>query len=177
MAGTQYATTLHLLILLAGEQEEAHTSASLAARLGTNPVVLRRAMADLARAGFVETRRGAGGGVSLAVDPEEITLGKVVDVIEADMTFDVHQLPSTDELPADAPRDFLNDATLSAIEAQRRELHAASIVELDRITLADLTRAATLRADLSRLVAEGKSDEEIRSGYRIENGRLVPVDS
>jgi Rrf2 family protein len=171
MASTQYATTLHLLILLAAEPDESHTSVSLAQRLDTNPVVIRRLVASLARAGMVQTRRGAGGGVSLAGDPAALTLGQVADVIEADMTFEVHSLPT----PSDT--DFLNDAALSAVEAQRRELHTASIVELDRISLKDITQAATLRADLVRLVAEGKTNEEIRNGYRIENGRLVPMDA
>lgn len=170
MAGTQYSNTLHFLILLAAEPESAHTSTSLAKRLDTNPVVLRRMIADLSRAGLVETRRGAGGGVALAEDPASITLGQIADVIEVDMTFDVH------DLPAGGDPDFLNDAALTAIESQRRELHTASIVELDRISLQDITQAATLRADLARLVSEGLSDQEIRSGYRIENGRLVPVD-
>ncbi len=171
MPSTQYASTLHILVLLAAESDDTHTSVSLAARMDTNPVVIRRLIADLAKAGFVETRRGAGGGVSLAMAPETITLGQVVDVIEADMTFDVHHVTEKSD------KDFLSDAALSAIEAQRRELHAASIVELDRITLEDLMQASTLRADLARLVADGLSDDEIRSGYRIENGRLVRRDS
>lgn len=171
MASTQYASTLHVLILLAAESESVHTSVSLAARMDTNPVVLRRIIADLSKAGIVSTRRGAGGGVSLANDPEDITLGQVADVIEADMTFDVHHVPDQQG------GDFLTDAALTAIEAQRRELHTASIVELDRITLRDITNAATLRADLASLVADGLSDDEIRNGYRIEDGRLVPKDA
>lgn len=171
MASTQYATTLHILILLAAESDETHTSTSLAARMDTNPVVLRRMISDLAQAGIVETRRGAGGGVSLAMDPADITLGQVADVIESDMTFEVHHVPDGPEA------DLMTDAALAAIEAQRRELHTASIVELDRITLEDIMQATTLRADLARLVAEGLSDEEIRTGYRIEDGHLVPIDS
>jgi Rrf2 family protein len=171
MASTQYATTLHVLILLAAEHDETHTSTSLAARMDTNPVVLRRMISDLSHAGIVSTRRGAGGGVSLAMDPADITLGQVADVIEADMTYEVHHVPDGPET------DFMTDAALSAIEAQRRELHTASIVELDRITLEDIMQASTLRADLARLLAEGLSDDEIRTGYRIENGRLVPRES
>lgn len=171
MASTQYASTLHLLILLAAEPDVAHTSVSLADRLDTNPVVVRRLVAALAKAGIVETRRGSGGGVRLAEDPATLTLGQVADVIEADMTFEVHDLPRNPDA------DFLNDAALAAVEAQRRELHAASIVELDRISLQDITQAATLRADLARLVAEGKTNEEIRNGYRIQDGRLIPIDA
>ena len=171
MASTQYASSLHLLILLAAEPDEPHTSVSLADRLDTNPVVIRRLVASLARAGIVDTRRGAGGGVSLAADPATLTLGQVADVIEADMTFEVHDLPN------DTDADFLNDAALSVVEAKRRELHTASIVELDRVSLKDITHAATLRADLARLVAEGKTNEEIRNGYRIDNGRLIHIDA
>ncbi|MGA0254560.1 MAG: Rrf2 family transcriptional regulator [Rhodothermales bacterium] len=171
MASTRYATTLHILILLAAETQQEHTSRSLATRLGTNPVVLRRIISHLAQAGLVHTRRGAGGGVSLATDPDEITLGQVIDLAEADMTFDTHSLPEWPE------PDVMAEAALAAIKAQRRELHNALITEMDRVTLQDVMHAATLRADLARLMAQGRSEEEIRSGYRIERGRLVPLPS
>ena len=171
MPSTRYASTLHVLILLAAESDVVHTSTSLAARMDTNPVVLRRIIADLSKAGIVSTRRGAGGGVSLASDPEEITLGQVADVIEANMTFNVHQVRDRSD------SDFLADAALVAIEAQRRDTHTASIVELNRTTLREITNASTLRADLARLVADGLSDDEIRNGFRIEDGRLVPINA
>jgi DNA-binding IscR family transcriptional regulator len=109
--------------------------------------------------------------VSLATDPDKITLGQVIDLAEADMTFDTHSLPQWPE------PDVMAEAALAAIKAQRRELHNALITEMDRVTLQDVMHAATLRADLARLMAQGRSEEEIRSGYRIERGRLVPLPS
>ena len=188
MSDTRYSTALHILVLLSAERDEHHTSTSIAEQLGTNPVVVRRLMADLSRSGLVETRRGAGGGVSLKMDPSEISLGELADAIEADLTFDAHKLPDEIADPADVPmngadlalgpqddgKDHLPDAILRTIEAQRRELHTAAIIQMDRMTLKDLTQAATLRADLATLVARGLSDADIRSGYHIESGRLVP---
>ena len=43
---------------------------------------LQKATQALARAGFVETRRGKGGGTRLARDPEDITVGEVVRALE-----------------------------------------------------------------------------------------------
>lgn len=188
MSDTRYSTALHILVLLSAERDQHHTSTSIAEQLGTNPVVIRRLVADLARNELVETRRGAGGGVSLKMNASDITLGELADVIEADLTFDAHSLPDDVADPADVPingsemglsplesgKDHLPDAILGAIEAQRRELHTAAIIEMDRMTLEDLTQAATLRADLATLVAKGLSDAEIRSGYHIVKGRLVP---
>lgn len=52
------------------------TSFWLAERLHTNPVVIRRISGQLARAGLLRVRRGAGGAV-LARQPESITLEDV----------------------------------------------------------------------------------------------------
>jgi len=168
MSSTRYSNALHILVSLAADESVQMSSATFARQLGTNPVVIRRLVADLAKAGLVKTRRGQGGGIWLSTVPADTTLGQIADVIEADMTFEAHDLP-------DEPGDnLLPSAILTAVEAQRRELHTASIIQLDHITLEDLTHAATLRVDLANLVEQGMSDKEIREGYRIENGRLIP---
>ncbi|RJS15851.1 transcriptional regulator [Corallococcus sp. H22C18031201] len=67
----------HVLGMLAlHEREDAITvtSEAMAESIQTNPVVVRRLLGDLSRAGLVETKRGAGGGVRLARAPESITL-------------------------------------------------------------------------------------------------------
>lgn len=75
MNNSRLALATHLLTLLAIEaREEPTTSEYLAESAGTNPVVVRRLLGDLRKAGLVVAQPGAGGGVSLARPPQEITL-------------------------------------------------------------------------------------------------------
>ena len=54
------------------------SSACLAASVPTNPVVVRRVTAMLARSGLIGTRTGAGGGAWLTRQPDTITLDVVL---------------------------------------------------------------------------------------------------
>ena len=56
------------------------SSELLALSVNTNPVVVRRLLVDLKKAGLVISRQGRSGGVSLARAPESITL---LDILEA----------------------------------------------------------------------------------------------
>ncbi|QSQ14769.1 Rrf2 family transcriptional regulator [Myxococcus landrumensis] len=58
------------------------TSEAMARSIQTNPVVVRRLLGDLARAGLVETKRGARGGVTLAKRCDEITLRDIYEAVE-----------------------------------------------------------------------------------------------
>lgn len=60
---------------------EAAASAVLAASVPTNPVVVRRVTAMLARAGLIATRPGAAGGAWLLRRPEEIGLDEVLKAV------------------------------------------------------------------------------------------------
>ncbi|OGN41972.1 MAG: Rrf2 family transcriptional regulator [Caulobacterales bacterium RIFCSPHIGHO2_01_FULL_70_19] len=60
---------------------DAAASAVLAASVPTNPVVVRRVTAMLARAGLIATRPGASGGAWLLRRPEQITLDQVLKAV------------------------------------------------------------------------------------------------
>lgn len=61
--------------------QDAVSSAALAASMPTNPVVVRRVTAMLARAGLIDTRAGAGGGAWLLKAPEDIGLDTVLRAV------------------------------------------------------------------------------------------------
>ena len=61
---------------------DAVSSAALAASMPTNPVVVRRVTAMLARAGLIDTRAGAGGGAWLLKAPEDIRLDAVLKAVD-----------------------------------------------------------------------------------------------
>ncbi|SPU41962.1 Rrf2 family transcriptional regulator [Brevundimonas diminuta] len=60
---------------------EAEPSAVLAASVPTNPVVIRRVTALLAKAGLIATRPGASGGSWLLRRPEDICLDEVLRAV------------------------------------------------------------------------------------------------
>ncbi len=73
---------LRILMRLAGAPEKMFTTGELATELDISRNHLAKVVQDLARAGYIETRRGAGGGFRLAMPAGSITLGRVVRFLE-----------------------------------------------------------------------------------------------
>ena len=81
---SQLPIALHIMGFLAFSRGDALTSEVLAATYGTSPVVLRRVLAKLKRAGLVQSRRGVGGGSILARPADAVTLREVYEAITDD---------------------------------------------------------------------------------------------
>jgi len=83
----RFTMALHALGMMAWSEARAPgeplRSEDLARSINTNPVVVRRVLADLRRAGLVSTRRGVGGGVALARPEARITLRMVWEALAA----------------------------------------------------------------------------------------------
>lgn len=77
---TEYG--LRMLMRLASAPDRAFSTADLAEEFELSRNHLIKIMQKLGRAGLVQTRRGGGGGATLAHAPEEIRLGDVVRVLE-----------------------------------------------------------------------------------------------
>ncbi len=73
---------LRILMRLASTPDERFSTADLAAQFEVSQHHLTKVVQDLARGGFVVTQRGAGGGVSLAQNADQIGLGSVVRYLE-----------------------------------------------------------------------------------------------
>jgi DNA-binding IscR family transcriptional regulator len=89
---TRFSMAVHILSLIAVNSNEL-TGDFIAGSVNTNPVVIRRIMGMLKKAGLVEVRPGVGGAFLLKA-PEEITLLDVyraVNVIEDNLLFRVHE--------------------------------------------------------------------------------------
>ncbi|MGY6533463.1 RrF2 family transcriptional regulator [Glycocaulis sp.] len=74
---------LRALMRLAGEPERLFTTEEIAAEYAISRHHLVKVVRDLAAAGFIETRRGTGGGFRLARPAHEISLGEVVRALES----------------------------------------------------------------------------------------------
>ena len=121
---------------------QAVSSSALAASMPTNPVVVRRVTAMLARAGLIGTRTGASGGAWLRLAPSEITLDKVLQAVGGCANFGCPP-PGAKGCPIG---ERIPDAVRAAIEAADQ----AALARLATITVADLLASAQLASAQSR---------------------------
>lgn len=138
----RFPVAAHALAYLAHAEafgpERAVSSGALAASMPTNPVVVRRVTAMLARAGLIATRAGASGGAWLTADPATITLDKVLRAVNG-----CAHLGSPPPGAKGCPiGERIPDAVRGAIEAADR----AATERLSTITVADLLSQAAKAA-------------------------------
>src|SRR2546422_10732231 len=72
-ANSRLAVGLHAMTVLAFRAPEVLRSEDIAFSVRTNPVVIRRILGQLARAGLVKSNRGKTGGFLLGRAPQRIT--------------------------------------------------------------------------------------------------------
>lgn len=112
------------------------TSDQVAASVNTNPVIIRRSLGELRRAGLVSVRRGAGPGWTLARRPEDITLLDVYEAVEPRPLFALHHAePNLDCPVGRGIRPALHGVYAGAEQALRAELGGTSIADVLRETL------------------------------------------
>ncbi|MCB2410522.1 Rrf2 family transcriptional regulator [Hymenobacter lucidus] len=95
---SRFSVAVHVLSLLALQQEDdvLLTSERMAGSVNTNPVVIRRILGQLKKAGLVEVRP-ASGGTFLTRRPADISLLAVyraVEVVAEGHLFSVHDKPN-----------------------------------------------------------------------------------
>ena len=90
-SNSRFAIAVHTLALMANHPDSPLKSEFIACLVKTNPVVVRRLLPELAKAGLVETQSGAHGGTRLIRKPEEISLWEVYQAVESSAAFSVHQ--------------------------------------------------------------------------------------
>ena len=87
---SKLAVSIHILVLLAARQDALLTSEYIACSVSTNPVVIRRILGSLRRAGMVRSHPGQNGGWELARRPEAITLLDAFEAVEHEPVFALH---------------------------------------------------------------------------------------
>lgn len=81
-ASSRFAVAVHTLAVIACCERECCSSRKIAGSVATNPVVIRRLLCLLTRAGLVEPAYGTHGGFRLARPPSQITLYDVYRAVE-----------------------------------------------------------------------------------------------
>ncbi|CAG0984848.1 HTH-type transcriptional repressor NsrR [Burkholderiales bacterium] len=148
--------TLRVLMYLALDRDRLATIPEIAAAYGVSRNHLMKVVHQLALAGVVETVRGKGGGIRLAMAPEAIRIGAIVRAAEGDgpivecLSHDANACPITPVCRLarvlvggfDALYDHLDRHTLADLMVNRRAL-ARVLVSMPGGTG---TRAAPSRA-------------------------------
>ncbi|MDR7156902.1 DNA-binding IscR family transcriptional regulator [Sphingobium xenophagum] len=123
---------LHVLLHMA-RHEGVMTSETIAAMLGTNPVVVRRTMAGLRDAGYVRSEKGHGGGWIIAADFETVSLLDVHQAVGGPRIFAIGNEHSN-------PDCAIEGAVNAALADALSEAEALLITRLGAVKLADLAR-------------------------------------
>jgi Rrf2 family protein len=146
--GDPVFNALHLLVHLAAAADTPLTSEHLAECLRTNPVVVRRALADLRRSGLVQSARGHGGGWTLGRPAAEITVQAVYAALGAHLW-----TPPAAESPGCA----LEASVDRALTGVYQDIERLLADRLHQITLADLRQ--DVFSGQGRPCERGRSDE------------------
>jgi DNA-binding IscR family transcriptional regulator len=147
MIATRFSVATHILLMMAADPAGRLTSPRIADSVNTNPVVVRRIMRLLARAGLVRVRRGQGGAV-LGRPAERITLDDVWNAVNpqpAPPLLPLHPHPDPQcPVGRHVPR-LLAESFDAAEAAMRRALARVSLAAMvSRLGTADEARASVL---------------------------------
>lgn len=116
---------------LASRNGDALTSEVLAGTYGTSPVVLRRVLVKLKKAGLVQTKRGAGGGSVLAREATAITLREVYEAVTEDSSLMPGFSKGCSGKVAPILADYVNGLFAEAEEALLAKLGETTVAGMD----------------------------------------------
>ncbi len=126
---------VRLMVDLAGAPGAVAPCRAIGARQEIPRAHLAKIVQILRRAGLVRTLRGAGGGVALALPPEEVTLRRVIEAVEGPMALNLCLVA-----PGACSRDGF-----CPVHPVWRKIQALLVKELDAVTLAALAHQGMLQ--------------------------------
>jgi len=128
---TRFSVGVHILALLEIGKDFPCTSEFIAGSVNTNPVVIRRLLGMLKKAGLVNITKGIAG-ASLSRKPEKISLLEIYHAVGASDTtlFSVHEHTNL-KCPVGANIQFALDGTVkSAQEVLEKELASRTLADI-----------------------------------------------
>jgi len=125
-----YASRALLSLALHSEESGPTSVRDIAERTGLPPPYLEQILLALKGAGLVHSKRGVGGGYSLARSPEEISLSDIVSAVDGPIVAGAFGQPHTD-----GACDHEGQCVLLAVwedvgEHMRRYLEAATLADV-----------------------------------------------
>lgn len=133
MVNCRFTVAIHVLCLLAALHPKPVTSEFIAGSVNTNPVVIRRILGVLRKAGLVKSQPGASGGWELVAKPENISLGHLYQLIRPGTAFAMHSQQPNVLCP-------VGRNIQRGLGTHYQKAQAAMEAELDRTTIADVLK-------------------------------------
>lgn len=130
-ANSRFAIATHILTALSLHRDGPMSSSVLASSINTNPVVVRRLLIDLQKAGLVQTSAGKNGGAELALSPSKITLEAVYRAVERGEMFAYNPNDPNQSCPLSCKmKSILKPVFESADRALMKELKSRKLSDL-----------------------------------------------
>lgn len=139
MISSRLAVAVHVLTLLDHHDGGPLASDYIAGSVNTNPVVVRRIVSMLSRAGLVASTTGPGGGARLARPSDSVTLLDVYQAVEHGDVFASHPSPPNPKCP-------VGRHIQSALDTHLARAQKAMHQSLNQVTIASIVRSVTARA-------------------------------
>lgn len=132
LSSTRFAVAVHALTVLARNADKGPVCSSFVAKsVNTNPVVIRRLMGDLEKAGLVASTAGRSGGFLLSRAAERISLADVYRSVEDEGIFRLHKLDPETDCPIGCQLMKILAKPLHAAEASlEKSLAATSLKDI-----------------------------------------------
>ena len=133
-SNSRFSMAVHIMTALAFMDEKV-TSEVLSDTVNTNPVVIRRLVSRLARAGLVRTERGKSGGFSLARSAKTISLLDIYRAVMADTELvPLHENPENRKCAVSCK-------VRGALSAHLDRAQNVYESELEKVMLADIEKS------------------------------------
>lgn len=143
-ASSKFTTAIHICIFLQHSGEDLVSSQRLAASVKTNPVVIRRLIADLKENNIIGSVNGARGGFYLNRPIDKISLWNIYQAVRDKDFF--HKPKVNPDCPVSSNLAFLVDEVYSAAELSMKSA-------MDNVTIGTLSEKLSQRLDQEKLAA------------------------
>jgi Rrf2 family protein len=127
-ANSRFAVATHILAALALKKGETVNSTYLGESVNTNPVVIRRILLELQKAGLVETFSGKNGGARLKAPLKEISLKRIYEALDEGAVFAYNPAAANKKCPLSCKMKFVLEPIFQSVDAA---LHR----DLEKVTL------------------------------------------
>ena len=130
-ANSRLAVAAHILAVLASREGQLVSSAEIASSVNTNPVVVRRILAELSRAGITESGKGKAGGSRLTRAACDVSLWDLAVALGEERLFAVHRNPANPRCRLSCGmKEALAEAFAGAEEAARERLRRTTVKDI-----------------------------------------------
>jgi DNA-binding IscR family transcriptional regulator len=154
-SSSQLSDVLHVLLHMA-EGDGPATSEALSAAMQTHPVVLRRLMSGLRKAGLVASAKGHGGGWVLSCPLDRITLRDVHEALGAPAFVSLG-------FREDRPQCLVAQAVNESLGAAIQDAEALLLRRLGAVTLAALSQELRHRLTQRHTDAPHRLEEHLHA--------------